>query len=161
VDSEADAIARVTGGEVDPAIGATLEADPGLQMRLSGPSAHVEGAITEVTPEDLRIEAAAVDPSIVVVRTAYDPGWSAAVDGRPVEVLPADGLLMGIPVEAGAHEIRLTYRDPDVTRGLQAGAVVWLGLAFGYLVTVTLERRRRRDPDRLLAARPRASRRPR
>ena len=159
--SEAEAIAHVTSGEVDPASGATLETDPGLQMRLSGPSARIEGAITEVTPEDLRIEVDAVDPSIVLVRTAYDPGWSATVDGRPADVLPADGLLMGIPVEAGRHEIRLTYRDPDVTRGLRAGAVVWLGLAVGYLVALTLERRRRRAPERLLSARPHAPRRTR
>ncbi|MGZ8588540.1 MAG: YfhO family protein [Actinomycetota bacterium] len=159
--SEAEAIARVTGGEVDPASGATLETDPGLQMRLSGPSARIEGAITEVTPEDLRIEVDAADPSIVLVRTAFDPGWSATVDGRPAEVLPADGLLMGIPVEAGSHEIQLTYLDPDVTRGLRAGAVVWLGLAVGYLVALTLERRRHRAPERRPAARPRARRRPR
>ena len=106
-------------------------------------------------------EADAADPSIVVVRTAYDPGWSATVDGRPTTILPADGLLMGIPVEPGAHQIRLTYRDPDVTRGLQAGGVVWLGLALAYLVALTLERWRRRDPERLLAARPRAPRRAR
>jgi hypothetical protein len=61
----------------------------------------------------------------------------------------------------GPHEIQLTYRDPDVTRGLRAGAVVWLGLAVGYLVALTLERRRRRAPEGLLAARPRAPRRPR
>ncbi len=152
--SETEAIARVTGGEVDPASGATLETDPGLQMRLSGPSARIEGAITEVTPEDVRIEADAGEPSIVLVRTAYDPGWSATVDGRPADVLPADGLLLGIPVEPGLHEIRLTYRDPDVTRGLRAGAVVWLGLVVAYLVALILERRRRRDLTRPAVARP-------
>ena len=60
-------------------------------------------------------------PSIVVVRTTFDEGWAATVDGEPADVLPTDGFLLGIPVDAGAHEIRLTYRDPSIGRGLAAG----------------------------------------
>lgn len=161
VASEEDAIDRVTGPYASPTDHVVLETDPGVRHRRMGPAIPNEGTYREIAPEDVRIEADAADPSIVVVRTAYDPGWSATVDGRPTTILPADGLLMGIPVEPGAHQIRLTYRDPDVTRGLQAGGVVWLGLALAYLVALTLERWRRRDPERLLAARPRAPRRAR
>jgi hypothetical protein len=145
--SEAGAIARVAGGKVDPMSAVTLESDPGIAMRSQGLGFPHDGTFREVTPEDIRIEVDAADPSIVLVRTAYDPGWSATVDGRPAEVLPADGLLMGIPVKTGPHQIRLTYRDPDVTRGLQAGALVWLGLAVGYLLALSRERRRRRAPQ--------------
>jgi hypothetical protein len=154
--SEDDAIARVTGPYAAPTDHVILETDPGIRRRLMGPAIPNEGSLREITPEDVRIEVDAADPSMVLVRTAYDPGWSATVDGRPAEVLPADGLLMGILVEAGAHEIRLTYRDPDVTRGLRAGVVVWFGLAVAYLAAVTLELRRRPDPERLPAAPPRA-----
>ncbi len=141
--SEADAIARVAGGGVNPMSAATLESDPGIAMRRQGLGFPHDGTFQEVTPEDVRIEVDAGDPSIVLVRTAYDPGWSATVDGRPARLLPADGLLMGIPVRPGTHRIRLTYRDDDVTRGLQAGALVWLGLAVGYLLALARERRRR------------------
>jgi Bacterial membrane protein YfhO len=159
--SEEDALDRVTGPYAAPTDHVTLETDPGIRRRLMGPAIPNDGTFREVTPEDVHIEADAAHPSIVLVRTAYDAGWSATVDGRPTEVLPADGLVMGIPVETGRHEIRLTYRDPDVTRGLWAGAIVWLGLLVAFLITLILERRRRRDPERLLAARPRAPRPPR
>lgn len=141
--SQADALARVTRPDFDPGGGVVLETDPGLRRRRFGPSIPQEGTFREITPEDVRVEVDAADPSIVLVRTAYDPGWSATVDGRPTEVLPADGLLMGIPVDEGRHRIRLTYTDPDVTRGLRAGAVVWLGLAVAYLLALSRERRHR------------------
>ena len=162
VASEEDAIDRVTGPYASPTDHVVLETDPGIRIavwdRPVPERGHLPRDRARGRPDRGRTPR---DPSIVVVRTAYDPGWSATVDGRPTTILPADGLLMGIPVEPGAHQIRLTYRDPDVTRGLQAGAVVWLGLALAYLVALTLERWRRRDPERLLAARPRAPRRAR
>jgi hypothetical protein len=145
VPSAADAIERVATGEVDPARGVTLEADPGIEGRREGPAIVGEGTIRERTPEDLEIEVDAPVPSIVVVRTAFDPGWTATVDGRPAEVLPSDGLLMGIPVETGSHEVRLTYRDADVTRGLRAGAVAWTSFAAAFVVAIVRERRRRRE----------------
>jgi hypothetical protein len=155
VASEADALGVVVQHDFDPGSAVVLETDPGIEMRRMGPAFPHDGSDREVTPEDLRIEADAGDPSIVLVRTAYDLGWSATVDERPVEILPADGLLMGIAVKAGHHRIRLTYRDADVTRGLQAGAVVWLALAVAYLVALILERGRRPSSEQLLAARPR------
>jgi hypothetical protein len=142
--SEDDALARVTQADFDPGSGVVLESDPGVEQRLGGLALRGDGTFREVTPEDVRIEVDAVDPSIVLVRTAYDPGWSATVDGEATDVLPADGLLMGIPVKTGPHRIRLTYRDADVTRGLRAGALAWLGLAVGYLLALSRERRHRR-----------------
>jgi hypothetical protein len=147
--SRDEALAQVTRPDFDPGSGVVLESDPGISPQLFGPSFPREGTFHETTPEDVRIQVDAAYPSIVLVRTAYDPGWSATVDGRPAQVLPADGLLLGIPVEAGPHRIRLTYHDPDVTRGLQAGLIVWLGLAVAYLVALIRERRRRPDPAQL------------
>jgi hypothetical protein len=57
-------------------------------------------------------------------------------------VLPTDSLVQGVAVPAGHHEIRLVYRDPDITRGLAAGAFVWLMLLLAIPVALVLERRR-------------------
>ena len=65
----------------DPAALAVLETDPGSTPSATGAS---PGSPTTArrAPEDVRIEAEASVPSILVVRNAWDEGWSATLDGR-------------------------------------------------------------------------------
>jgi hypothetical protein len=142
VDDQTQALRGVLEQGFDPARRALLERDPRIE-----PSPGVvptPGAYREVTPEDVRVEVEAVEPSIVVVRNSYDPGWTATVDGRPAPVIPTDYLVQGVPVPAGRHEVRLVYRDPDIARGLAASGAVWLSIALGIVVTAFTERRRAR-----------------
>ena len=136
VTSGVPALETVLGGGFDPAAGAIVEGDPGLGLPTPTLDA-APGTATyrEVRPEDIRVTVEATAPSIVVVRNAWDRGWSATVDGRPAPVLRADYLLQGIPVTEGRHEIRLTYREPSIGRGLLLSALVWLGwlVALGVL----------------------------
>jgi hypothetical protein len=140
VGSEREALERVLEPGFDPAAVAVLESDP-----LLAPATPDEPAVTSATYEEEDPEAAVLKvettvPAIVVVRNAWDEGWGATVDGRPVPVLHADHLLQGIPVPAGTHEVRLTYREHAIARGLALSAIVWLG--FLLVLVVTLFRRR-------------------
>ncbi len=142
---DSDAALQTVGSPgFDPAAEAVLEADPGVPRSLMGPVEAGTGSYAESDPEHVRVGVDAVDPSIVVIRTSYDPGWHATVDGRPAPVLAADGWLQGVAVGAGHHEIRLTYDDPDVVRGLLAGAVVWVGLLVAWGAALARERGRGR-----------------
>lgn len=58
------------------------------------------------------VETAAGRPALLVVAAAFFPGWSATVDGAPVEVLRADSGLVGLPLEAGTHQVRLGWHRP-------------------------------------------------
>ncbi len=130
----------------DPSQTAVLERDPAIVATPGAPPGSA--TYREVTPEDVRITADAAAPSIVVIRNSYDPGWSATVDGDPASVLPTDYLLQGVAVPAGTHEIRLTYHDPDVSRGMTAGAAVWFILLGAIPLAMAWERRRSsRLPD--------------
>ena len=51
-----------------------------------------------------------------------DEGWRMLVDGRPGEEVAGPGILHGVAVPAGEHEVSARYRPP----GLLAGAVVSL-----------------------------------
>lgn len=134
-----DALRAVLRPGFDPGRAAVLEADPGIEP--SPDAAPAVARPVEVSPEDVRIRVDAEAPAIVVIRTTYDPGWSATVDGRPAPVIATDHLIQGVPVPAGTHEVRLTYRDRDVSRGLAAGAVVWTMLAAAILIAALTERR--------------------
>jgi len=151
-----DALAAVRAVGFDPSRSAVLERDPGISSQAGAEAGRA--TYQERTPEDVRIAVDAAAPSIVVVRNSYDPGWSATIDGRPATVLPTDYLVQGVAVPAGRHDVRLVYRDPDVTRGLALGALVWLLLLLSIPVAFLAERRRSASgrssmPD--AAARPR------
>jgi hypothetical protein len=134
VGGERAALDAVLEPGFDPAEVAVLETDPGSTPTLDGPAGTA--AYGEATPEDVRIEAQASVPSILVVRNAWDDGWSATLDGRTVPVLRADAFLQGIAIPAGSHDVRLTYREPAIGRGLALSALVWLGFLVALAVVV-------------------------
>lgn len=130
----------------DPSRAVQVEQDPGIEMVAGGEAGTA--TYREVEPEDVRITVDAAAPSIVVIRNSFDPGWSATVDGVNAPVLATDYLIQGVAVPAGHHQVRLVYRDPDISRGLAASAVVWLILLGSIPTALWLERRRRgRSPD--------------
>ncbi|WP_090180222.1 YfhO family protein [Luteibacter sp. UNC138MFCol5.1] len=47
--------------------------------------------------------------SLLVVSQAWYPGWTARVDGRKTRVLPVDGLIQGVFVPSGKHEVELAF----------------------------------------------------
>ncbi len=69
----------------------------------------------------------------------YDKGWSATVDGQPVEVERCYSGLCGVQVNAGEHVVELTYTTP----GLAAGAVASVASVAAFAVWRAMARRRR------------------
>jgi hypothetical protein len=129
----------------DPATEAVVEEDPGIAPTATGRSGSA--IYREVWPEDVRITATADAPSLVVVRNAWDTGWSATVDGRPAPLLRADYFLQAVAIPAGTHEITLTYTDPTIGRGLLASGVVWLLFLVAALALKVAGHPRRRSAD--------------
>ena len=65
----------------------------------------------------------------------WSQGWSATVDGEPVELIQADTAFMAIDLSAGTHDVVLTYRTPGLDLGLAltgAGLLVAVGLVVVY-----------------------------
>jgi hypothetical protein len=68
------------------------------------------------------IEARAEGPGLLVVAESWDPGWRAALDGRPAPLLRANHAQMGITLGPGLHRAVLRYRTPGLSLGLALGA---------------------------------------
>ena len=69
-------------------------------------------------------------PAVVLLKASYDPRWSAAVDGLPVEPVMMAPSLVGVDIPAGRHEVRFEYRPYDRYPLLLAiGVITMLGLA--------------------------------
>ena len=69
---------------------------------------------------DISLEINARRAAALVVSEAWFPGWTAFVDGHEVSVHRADGLLVGMTVPPGRHQVRLRYVAP----GAHAGAAI-------------------------------------
>lgn len=67
--------------------------------------------------------------TVVTVAQNDDPGWEARVDGVRVEPVTVDGALVGVPVPAGTHEIRLDYVPEGFRTGRALSALGLLALA--------------------------------
>lgn len=106
-------------------IDAVVETAPEAASRVDVPN----GIRVEVEPDEA--------PRLLVVSEAWDPGWSATVDGRATEVLVVDHALMGVVVPAGARRVALLYEP--VGWGLALGLFA-LGLLTWCVVTVAAVR---------------------
>lgn len=58
----------------------------------------------------IKIKAKAFSPGWLVVSESNHPGWSAAIDGRPVTIIKANGLYIGLFIPEGDHVIELIYK---------------------------------------------------
>ena len=73
------------------------------------------------------------DSGFLFLPVPYENGWSASVDGEPVEILRADVGFMCIPVDAGEHRFTFTYRQPYLQQGvwISAGSLlIWAVIAW-------------------------------
>ena len=90
--------------------------------------------ILEKSPERLRIEAEAPDPTWLFVLRGYWNYRAVLVDGRPVEYAPAQLAFSAVRVPAGRHTIEWTELVPglSVSRWGPALFVVAAALLLGY-----------------------------
>jgi hypothetical protein len=80
-------------------------------------------------------------PALLVVSSAWFPGWSAEVDGRPAPLVRANGLVLGAVVPPGKHDVVFRYRTPGLTAGA-AISVLTLAALLGALAVPALRRAR-------------------
>jgi hypothetical protein len=125
-----------------------MGAPDGREVVLEGPipASLSTGRVlaAERGPESLRIEAEADGDGLLVVNDAFWPGWEATVDGRPVAILPADGLVRAVPWPRGRHVLAMRYAPPEVRAGWLVSAVGGAGL-LALLLSSRRSRRGARD----------------
>lgn len=68
--------------------------------------------------DEVILRTSAEQPAILVLADMMAPGWRVEVDGRPAELLRADFILRAVALPGGEHEVRFSYGDPAVRRGL-------------------------------------------
>jgi hypothetical protein len=119
-----------------------MDFDPARDVALEAPgqASCTDGKVEERAraTDEVRYVVEADGQGYLVARDSYTRSWRASVDGRPAQVLRANGRHRAVPVSAGRHEVRVWYAPP----GLVVGSA--LSAASLVLVAVLFVRERRR-----------------
>jgi hypothetical protein len=119
------------------------EFDPDRQVVLPsvpvgfGAVENCDGDVSwrERKPERRLLDVSTGQACLLVLGELYYPGWRATVDGQPVPVLQADGVLQAVPLQPGTHEVTLAFRPASVQWGgilsllTIIAAIAWLVLS--------------------------------
>ncbi|WP_375768388.1 YfhO family protein [Archangium gephyra] len=140
VADESAARALLGSRSFQPGQQAILECAPETPRPEAAPGSGPLGQVRFLhhAPESVELEVEARAPSALVLNDAWYSGWSAAVDGQPTPILPANVLVRGVLVPAGTHRVTFTYRTP----GLRLGAFISLGVLGLLGLAVLVERRK-------------------
>jgi hypothetical protein len=133
------ALWRMVGEKFDPRQHVLLEDPPrpllrAARARRTDPAATVE--IDRYEEERVVLRTSGRRAGVVVLTDAYDPGWEATLDGRPVSLLRANVAFRGVAVPPGEHVIEMRYRPAE----LRWGAFLALAAAAGLMAARFLRR---------------------
>ena len=90
--------------------------------------------LTDYSPNELTYEYTASAEKLAVFSEVYYPkGWTAYIDGQPVEIINANFILRALKVPAGTHKVEFKYKTESFTKG-----ALYSGIASGKLALILL-----------------------
>ncbi len=131
LESRADRLRTLSRGPWDPSKTVILETYPDQAPPVPTEAPAGRARVLVKKPGTYEIEAENGADAYLVLSVAYYPGWEAEVDGRPVDVLPANHLIQAIRLPAGKHRVRFRYHSRFLGLGVAVaalGALVPVGL---------------------------------
>ncbi len=84
------------------------------------------------------------DEELVFFSVPFDEGWSATVNGKPVEIEKVNVGFMAVKVPKGESKISFTYKTPGLTLGLVVSAAAVFVFILYMLIALTYHRKRQR-----------------
>jgi uncharacterized membrane protein YfhO len=80
----------------------------------------------------MRYQVSTSAPGMLVTSEVAYPAWKAYINGEPVEIATAFGLLRAVEIPAGTHEVEFRFESPNEVWGMALTIVAML--AAGALV---------------------------
>jgi hypothetical protein len=102
---------ELTSSSFDPATTVLLPEPLPVSAKPVGTNQNSgEVKIVRYEPADIKLDATAAGPSVLMMCDKYDPDWQVWVDGKKSEVLRCDYLLRGVYLEPGHHKLEFKFR---------------------------------------------------
>ena len=89
--------------------------------------------LKQYAPNELRYTSENSKAGVAVFSEIYYPGWTATIDGQPVEVARVNYVLRALRVPAGRHEIVFSFRPTSVSTTEVIAYVAFALLIAGFL----------------------------
>ena len=98
--------------------------------------------LTSYQCNELHYDVSSPHGGLVVFSEIYYPGWTATLDGKPLQLARVDYTLRGAVVPAGQHKIAMEFRPKSVktTEAIAYSAIAVLVIAFLTSLGITLRR---------------------
>ncbi len=127
----ADALRLMTSERFDPRSMVLLDNPPArlLTRRRPVPFDPSGVEIERYLPDRVRLQTGGATAAIVVLTDAHFPGWTASLDGQPVELYRANANFRGVAVPAGEHVVEMYYAPQSLAFGGWLAALGALGIA--------------------------------
>ena len=116
-------VARIADPAFDP--GETAVVERPLATPLSGGPVAGGVVFEAYDPQASSLRVEADRPALLVMTDIVYPGWTAALDGRPVEMHVVDGVFRGIEVPPGTHRVEIRYEIGTFLALLWIGCTAW------------------------------------
>jgi hypothetical protein len=107
--SDDEALAYISADDFDPRRTAVLPPEAPVPVLLDEDETESAVQVVRTVPGHLVLDVSTGSAGLLVISQPFYPGWQARVDGERRAIYRADHLLQGIPIEAGAHRVELTY----------------------------------------------------
>ena len=101
--------------------------------------------ITSYEPNRLAYEVNSGKGGVLVFSEIYYPGWTATVDGQPVELGRVNYILRALNIQPGKHQVELSFFPKSVDTTESIAYTAYLLLALLIFGTVGFGVRRRKD----------------
>ena len=72
---------------------------------------------------EMDFEAAAGQPSLLVINEAFYPDWSATVDGESAQVIRTNYAFMSVPLATGTHAVKIQFKPASFRIGGTLGVI--------------------------------------
>jgi hypothetical protein len=126
LESTKERLRTIARGPWDPRRTVILETYPNEAPPVPTEAPAGRARVLVKKPGYYEIEAENDADAYLVLSEAYYPGWEADVDGRAVEVLPANHLIQTIRLSAGKHRVRFQYHSRFLGLGFAVAALAAL-----------------------------------
>ena len=95
-------------------------------------------------PNELTYDVSSAKGGVVVFSEIYYPGWTATVDGQPVEVGRVDYVLRAVSVKPGRHKVVLTFKPQSIRDTETVAYIAFALLVVAIVAGVWFEARKKR-----------------
>jgi len=102
---------------------AWIEPSEGVNLPPKGNEINSAEIIAK-RPNNILIQA--VGPGRLVLSEIIYPGWSAVIDGEPVGIEPAYGVLRSVQLDEGRHDIVFSYHPVTAYLGILLACGFWI-----------------------------------